>query len=176
MSEFDLDQHIRKVPDFPKPGILFYDVTSVLMSPEAFGWCIDELAAPFTSGGIEAIAAIDARGFLFGAPVARILGLPLILVRKQGKLPGDSFRRTFDLEYGTDTIEIHRADLSEPRRVLLLDDLIATGGTLAAAASILEEAGSTVVEIGAVIGLPFLNYDRLLGGYRVRTLIQYHGE
>ncbi len=176
MSDFDLDQHIRKVPDFPKPGILFYDVTSVLMSPEAFGWCIDELAAPFRNGGIEAIAAIDARGFLFGAPVARILGLPLVLVRKQGKLPGDSYRRTFDLEYGTDTIEIHRADLAVPRRVLLLDDLIATGGTLAAAASILEEAGSTVVEIGAVIGLPFLNYDRLLGGYRVRTLIQYHGE
>lgn len=176
MADFDLDRHIRKVPGFPKPGILFYDVTSVLMNPDAFRWCIDELARPFRSGGIDAIAAIDARGFLFGAPIARELGLPLILVRKKGKLPGHSYERTFDLEYGTDTIQIHSADLETPGRIFLVDDLIATGGTLQAAASIIEEAGSTVVEIGAVIGLPFLNYEALLGTYRVRTLIQYHGE
>lgn len=176
MAEFDLDAHIRKVPDFPKPGILFYDVTSVLMHPEAFRWCVDELVRPHRNGGVDAIAAVDARGFLFGAPIARELGLPLILVRKKGKLPGASYERQFDLEYGTDTIEIHTADLAEPRKVFLVDDLIATGGTLQAAASIIEDAGSSVVEIGAVIALPFLNYDALLGDYAVRSLIQYHGE
>ncbi|MFP4510076.1 MAG: adenine phosphoribosyltransferase [Spirochaetaceae bacterium] len=176
MADFDLDRHIRKVPDFPKPGILFYDVTSVLMNPDVFRWCVDELTRPFQSGGIDAIAAIDARGFIFGAPVALKLGLPLILVRKKGKLPGHSYERTFDLEYGTDTIQIHSADLETQRRIFLVDDLIATGGTLKAAASIIEEAGSTVVEIGAVIGLPFLAYETLLKAYRVRTLIDYHGE
>ncbi len=176
MADFDLDAHIRKVPDFPKPGILFYDITSVMMSPEAFGYCIDAMVGRYRGRGIEGIAAIDARGFLFAAPLARELRLPLLLVRKKGKLPGETVSREFELEYGTDVVEMHRADLATPRRLLLVDDLIATGGTLRAAADMIRESGSTVEEIFAVIGLPFLNYAGLLDGIDIHTLIEYHGE
>ena len=176
MADFDLDAHIRKVPDFPKPGILFYDITSVMMSPEAFGYCVDVMVERYRRRGIEGIAAIDARGFLFAAPLARELRLPLLLVRKKGKLPGETVSREFELEYGTDVVEMHRADLATARRLLLVDDLIATGGTLRAAADMIRESGSSVVEIFAVIGLPFLNYAELLDGIDIHTLIEYHGE
>jgi adenine phosphoribosyltransferase len=175
-AEYDLDRAIRKVPDFPKPGILFYDITSILTSPEAFDYCIDQALSYCRESKANAVAAVEARGFLFAAPVAHQLRLPLILVRKKGKLPGKTFRASFALEYGVDEIEVHRADVHANQKILLIDDLIATGGTIKAAADLFTAAGAEVRGIFAVIGLPFLNYDKALGDYEVRTLILYHGE
>jgi adenine phosphoribosyltransferase len=175
-AEFDLDRAIRKVPDFPKPGILFYDITSILTNPPAFSYCLDQARAFCEQAGADALAAIEARGFLFGAPVAEHRQLPLILVRKKGKLPGETYHASFSLEYGEDEIEVHRADVREGQRILLVDDLIATGGTLKAAADLFVSAGAEVAGIFAVVGLPFLNYEEVLRDYRVRTLIQYYGE
>jgi adenine phosphoribosyltransferase len=173
---YDLDEAIRKIPDFPKPGILFYDITGILMKPEAFRYCVEEMTSRAADLKAEAVAAIEARGFLFAAPVAERLGVPLILVRKKGKLPGATFAKTFALEYGRDTVEIHKADLEIKRSILLIDDLVATGGTLKAAADIVREAGSRPVGVLAAVGLPFLNYSRVLQGLPVHTLIDYHGE
>jgi adenine phosphoribosyltransferase len=174
--EFDLDRAIRKVPDFPKPGILFYDITSILTTPQAFGYCIDKALAFCEQSAADALAAVEARGFLFAAPAAHRLELPLILVRKKGKLPGETYRASFTLEYGQDEIEVHKADVQAGRRIVLVDDLIATGGTIKAAADLLTSAGAEVTGIFAVVGLPFLNYEQALRDYKVRTLIQYHGE
>jgi adenine phosphoribosyltransferase len=175
-SEFDLDSVIRKVPDFPKPGVLFYDITGIVTNPEAFAYCVEQALQRYRGAGVQGIAAVEARGFVFAAPLALALKVPLILVRKKGKLPGETCAARFTLEYGEEEIEIHRADVSAGQRVLLLDDLIATGGTLKAAAGLLEKIGAVVVGIFAVVGLPFLNYEALLAGYPLHTLIQYHGE
>lgn len=175
-DSFDLDAAIRKVPDFPKPGILFYDLTSILTRPDAFVYCVQQAVRRYRAAGIDAVAAIEARGFLFAAPVAYELNVPLILVRKKGKLPGETLRARFTLEYGEDEVEIHRADVRAGQRVLVVDDLIATGGTLKAAAGLLERAGASVAGIFAVVGLPFLHFGRRLAGYPVQTLIDYAGE
>jgi len=175
-GSFDLDAAIRKVPDFPKPGVLFYDVTSILTRPDAFAYCVEQAVQRFRPARVDAVAAIEARGFVFAAPVAYSLRLPLILVRKKGKLPGETLRAKFTLEYGQDEVEVHKADVRRGQRVLLMDDLIATGGTLKAAAGLLESAGAAVQAIFAVVGLPFLNFARVLEGYRVHTLIDYQGE
>ncbi len=173
---YDLDAAIRKVPDFPKQGILFYDITSVLMDPAAFGSCVDALVNRYRGVELDAIAAIESRGFLFAAPAALELGLPLMLVRKAGKLPGETVSRTYELEYGTDTVEIHRDDLGTGKRVLIVDDLIATGGTVRATADLVAESGGTVPEVWSVIGLPFLGYEARLAPIGVHTLIDYEGE
>ena len=175
-NSFDLDAVIRKVPDFPKEGVLFYDVTGILMNPKAFEYCIDRAGEIFDGQKLDAIAAIDARGFVFAAPLAYAKGLPLILVRKNGKLPGETYRKKFALEYGEDEVEVHKSDVEPGQRVVIVDDLIATGGTLRATADILVEAGATVQGIFAIIGLPFLKYMDQLHGYTVHTLIDYHGE
>jgi adenine phosphoribosyltransferase len=175
-AEYDLDAAIRKVPDFPKPGVLFYDVTGILTTPEAFRYCVDQILARYRSSRLSAVAAIEARGFVFAAPVAYTLEVPLILIRKKGKLPGATYNARFTLEYGEDEIEVHRVDVGSGGNVLLVDDLIATGGTIKAACSLLEQGNAQVAGIFGVVGLPFLNYDRLLEGYPVQTLIQYHGE
>ncbi len=176
MRPYDLDSAIRKVPDFPRPGILFYDITGILMKPDAYRFCIDSMAELYRDLRIDAVAAIEARGFLFAAPFAERLGIPLILVRKKGKLPGKKLRKRFTLEYGEDEIEIHEADIGAKKRILLVDDLVATGGTLRAAADLFKEAGATVVSVFCVVGLPFLRYDGVLGDYRVETLITYDSE
>jgi adenine phosphoribosyltransferase len=175
-AEYDLDRAIRKVADFPKPGILFYDITSILTDPKAFGYCIDQALAFCEHSAAAAVAAVEARGFLFAAPVAHRLEIPLILVRKKGKLPGETYRASFTLEYGEDEIEVHRADVTTGQRIVLMDDLIATGGTIRAAADLFTSAGAEVCGIFAVVGLPFLNYEEVLRDYKVSTLIQYHGE
>jgi adenine phosphoribosyltransferase len=174
--EYDLDRAIRKVPGFPKPGILFYDVTGILADPRAFRWCIDRMEALYAGRGFDAVAAVEARGFVFASPLADRLALPLVLLRKKGKLPGETLSATFALEYGTDTIQVHRSDVRAGESILLVDDLIATGGTLKAAAGLLAAGGAVVKDVFGVIGLPFLHYDRVLAGYRVTTLIEYHGE
>ncbi|HET7838605.1 MAG TPA: adenine phosphoribosyltransferase [Rectinemataceae bacterium] len=175
-ERFDLDSAIRKVPDFPKKGILFYDITSILVKPEAFRHCIDEMARIYGGEKLDAVAAIESRGFLFAAPLCERLGIPLILVRKKGKLPGRTLSKRYDLEYGQAEIEMHQDDMPRGGRVLIVDDLIATGGTVRAAADLLREGGAVPIGVFAVIGLPFLDYEKSLGGLPVRTLIDYHGE
>jgi adenine phosphoribosyltransferase len=174
--DYDLDSAIRKVPGFPKPGILFYDVTGILAVPEAFRWCVDRMEALYAGRKLDAVAAVEARGFVFAAPLADRLRLPLVLLRKKGKLPGETLSATFALEYGMDTIQVHKSDVQAGARILLVDDLIATGGTLKAAADLLTRAGGVVEAVFGVIGLPFLHYDRALAGLEVTTLINYHGE
>lgn len=174
--DIDLDAAIRKIPDFPKPGILFYDITSILKEPAAFAYCINEAKTWINTLKPDAIGAIDARGFLFAAPVAKDLSLPLIMVRKKGKLPGKVFSEEFALEYGTDTVQVHSEDVPRGGTVVIVDDLIATGGTLAASARLFEKGGAHLAGVFGVIGLPFLNYQKRLDGIAVKTLIEYQSE
>jgi len=171
-----LDNYIRKVPDFPKKGILFYDITSILAAPEAFKFCIDQMAEIYKDKKIDAVAAIEARGFLFAAAYGYKTGIPIIPIRKKGKLPGVTLSKKYDLEYAQAEIEVHIADIPRGKRILLTDDLIATGGTLNAARSLLVEGGAEVPEIFGIVGLPFLGYDKLLAPTPVTTLLEYHGE
>ncbi len=175
-EQFNLDDAIRKVKDFPKPGILFYDITSILANPTAFSWCLDRMVEIYRERKIDAVAGIEARGFLFAAPLAERLQIPLILVRKKGKLPGETYEKRFQLEYGEDVIQIHKADIKEGENILIIDDLIATGGTVKAAAELFTEAGAQVHEVFCVIGLPFLPYKEVLSDYTVTTLIEYDSE
>ena len=176
MASLNLDDYIRKVPDFPKKGILFYDITSILASTEAFQYCIDRMVEIYRDKDINAVAAIEARGFLFAAPFAIKMGIPLIPIRKKGKLPGVTLSKKYVLEYAQAEIEVHSADIPRGKRILLTDDLIATGGTLNAARSLLVEGGAQVPEIFGVLGLPFLNYQKTLEPTPVTTLIQYNSE
>lgn len=173
---FNLDKAIRKVKDFPSKGILFYDITSILANPEAFAFCIKKMIKLYSGRKIDAVAAAEARGFLFAAPFCEKMGIPLILIRKNGKLPGKVISKTYNLEYGQDTIEIHKEDLPKKANILLVDDLIATGGTLRASKELIEENGSKVVGAFGVIGLPFLNYGKVLEGIEITTLINYDSE
>jgi len=174
--QFNLDAAIRKVPDFPKPGILFYDITSILADPEAFRFCLDSMIKTYADEQIDAVAAIESRGFIFAAPFADRLGIPLILIRKKGKLPGKTLSRKYQLEYGEAEIEVHPQDVPKGKRVLVVDDLIATGGTLRAATDLVVDAGAFVAGIFGVVGLPFLNYKDLLGTIPIKTLIEYDSE
>jgi adenine phosphoribosyltransferase len=176
MDMLELDNYIRKIPDFPQKGVLFYDITGILVEPRAFTGCIDAMAALYRDAGIDAVAAIEARGFLFAAPFAVRMGIPLILIRKKGKLPGKTLSKTYQLEYAQAEIEIHPEDVPAGKQVLLMDDLIATGGTLKAAWELITASGGVVPEIFGVVGLPFLHYDQALNPIPVRTLITYHGE
>jgi adenine phosphoribosyltransferase len=173
---FNLDDYIRKVPDFPKEGILFYDITSILANPKAFDYCINAMVEIYQDKGIDAVAAIEARGFLFAAPFADRMGIPLILIRKKGKLPGKTLSMSFNLEYGVSEIEIHPDDVPIGKQVLLMDDLIATGGTLNAAYKLLTDVGAIVPEIFGIVGLPFFHYEQSLPNIPIRTLIQYDKE
>ena len=175
-KNFNLDDYIRKVPDFPKKGILFYDITSILARPEAFQFCIESMVDIYEDKRIDAVAAIEARGFLFAAPFAARMGIPLIPIRKKGKLPGITLSKKYDLEYAQAEIEVHKEDVPAGKRILLVDDLIATGGTLNAARALLSAGGAEVPEIFGVLGLPFLNYEKILAPTPVTTLINYQGE
>ena len=175
-KNIDLDNFIRKIPDFPKKGVLFYDITSILTNPEAFSYCINMMVEIYQNKKIDAIAAIEARGFIFAAPFADRMKIPLILIRKKGKLPGKTLSKKFSLEYAEAEIEIHQDDIPQSGNVLLLDDLIATGGTLNASKELISACGAQVHEIFGVVGLPFLNYEKALAPTPVRTLINYHGE
>lgn len=176
MHSFDLDSAIRKVHDFPRAGILFYDVTSILTTPEAFQYCIDKMDELYANEEIDAVACIEARGFVFAAPYAYKKGIPLVLVRKKGKLPGKTQERKYNLEYGQDYVSIHESDVKEGAKVLIVDDLIATGGTIEAAAMLIEDMGASIVGVFGVIGLPFLDYGQKLEKYEIRTLINYDSE
>ncbi len=175
-NEFSLDSVIRKVPDFPKPGILFYDITGILVDPSAFRYCIDAMLKLYEDEKIDAVAAIESRGFVFAAPFAEKLGIPLILIRKKGKLPGKTYACRYALEYGEAELEVQIDEVRKGQRILVMDDLIATGGTFKAAQSVLEQGGASVLGFFGVVGLPFLNYRAVLDPVPVRTLVEYYGE
>ncbi len=170
-----LDKAIRRVPDFPKPGILFYDITSVLTQPAAFKYCIRRMVELYKNTHFDAVAAVESRGFLFAAPFAQEMDLPLVLIRKKGKLPGEVYRCSYDLEYGSAEIEAHKSDIREGKNYLIVDDLIATGGTLAAARKLIEMGGGTATDVFGVIGLPDLKYEEALAPMKVTTLINFNG-
>ena len=177
MTELEiLDKSIRRVPDFPKPGIMFYDVTSIFTNPPVFKYCIDKMVEFCKERNIDGIAGIESRGFLFAAPLAEKLGIPLVLIRKKGKLPGKTYNCKYSLEYGTAEIEVHKEDILFGKNYLIIDDLIATGGTLSAAKNLIEQGGAKVTDILGVIGLPFLNYEKILAPTKVTTLINYDCE
>lgn len=158
---------IRDVQDFPKPGILFKDITPVLSDPKIFKMAVDLFAGRAAACGAGKIAAIDARGFLFAGAVADRLGLGLVPIRKKGKLPYQTYEATYDLEYGSATLAVHRDAFAQGERVLLIDDLLATGGTAKASASLIEKAGGTVAEIDFLIELSFLNGRARLAAYEI---------
>ena len=172
----NLDAVIRKTPDFPKPGILFYDITSLFMHPEALAYVAKKMLEAFEYAEIDAVIAIESRGFIIGGICAKESRLPLILARKKGKLPGETIEETYDLEYGQATLEIHKADMSPGKKYLIMDDLIATGGTIQAVANMVEKNGSEVAGVFAIISLPFLGYAEKIGKYKTIVLQEYHGE
>ena len=171
-----LDRALRRIPDFPKKGILFYDITGILVTPEAFQFCIKAMTDIYRDKKIDAVAGVESRGFIFAAPFADRMGVPLILVRKKGKLPGEKWSCAYELEYGTAEIEIHKSDIKAGQNILVIDDLIATGGTLRAVKTIVEQAGASVTEFFGIVGLPFLKHREVLAPTPVRTLIDFDSE
>lgn len=166
----DLSKFLRDVPDFPKPGILFKDITPMLASPEAMRAAIARLAA-FDFGKVDKIAAIESRGFLFGVPLALQLGLGFVPIRKPGKLPWKTNRVEYVLEYGTDAVEIHQDAVQDGERIVLVDDLLATGGTMTAACQLVEACGGVVAGCAFVVELGFLRGRVRLGDRRVDSLV-----
>jgi adenine phosphoribosyltransferase len=169
----DLQQAIRNVPDFPQPGIQFKDITPVLADPRLFAASIDLLTGNFAPGQVDAVVGIDARGFIFAAAAALKLNAGFVPVRKKGKLPYRTFEQSYDLEYGTNTIAIHTDALQPGSRVLLVDDLLATGGTAEAAARLVGKVGAKILEISFLIELSFLKGREKLRGFPVRSLVIY---
>lgn len=169
----DLTTHIRAVPDFPKPGILFRDITPLLAAPAAFAAAIDRLAEPWQADGIDAVAAVEARGFLFAGPLALRLGVGLIPVRKPGKLPAETISHRYDLEYGSDTLEMHSGILAPQARVLVVDDVLATGGTAEACVRLIEAAGATVAGCSFLVELGGLGGRERLTAQRIESVLHY---
>ncbi len=166
----DLSKHLRDVPNFPKPGILFKDITPLLASPAAMIETIARLAK-LDVGRVDKVAAIESRGFLFGAPLAMKLGVGFVPIRKPGKLPWKTHRVEYALEYGKDAVEIHQDAVQKGERVLLVDDLLATGGTMDAACQLIESCGGVVVACAFVVELGFLSGRKRLGNRRVESLV-----
>ncbi|AWM41291.1 Adenine phosphoribosyltransferase [Gemmata obscuriglobus] len=169
----DLTAYIRDVPDFPKPGILFKDIMPLLGTPAAFALAIERLAGHYPADRIDVLAAAEARGFLFAAPMALALKKPLVPLRKPGKLPGATHSFRYDLEYGSAELHVHTDAISPGARVLIVDDVLATGGTMAAACKLVEQAGGVVAGCAFLIELSFLNGRAPLTGYEVFSLISY---
>lgn len=173
MKEMDLREYIRDVPDFPKPGILFKDITPLLSNASAFSHAIDLFAERYADQRIDAVVAAESRGFIFGAPLAIRLDAAFVPVRKPGKLPYKTHSHSYELEYGSDTLEIHSDALNPGNRVLLVDDLLATGGTLEACLRLLEKFEVDVVECAFCIHLTFLEGEKRLTPHPVYSLIEY---
>ena len=168
-----LKSKIRHVPDFPKPGILFYDITTLLQDPAGFRQAVDALSAPFSDQGIELVVGIESRGFIFGAAVADRLGAGFSPVRKPGKLPSTTIRGSYDLEYGSDALEIHDDAVGRGQRVLIVDDLLATGGTAKATCELVSKLGGDVVALAFLIELVGLNGREKLEGQTLHTVLKY---
>jgi len=164
---------IREVPDWPKKGILFYDITTLLKKGPAFTEVIDGLIAPYKDKKVDLVLGVEARGFIFAPSVAFVLGAGFVPVRKPGKLPAATHKVTYDLEYGSDCLEIHQDAIQPGQRVLIVDDLIATGGTAKAVAQMVQKMGGTVVGLAFVVELEFLNGRQKLSGFEVTSLLKY---
>jgi adenine phosphoribosyltransferase len=169
----NLKSLIREVPDFPKPGINFYDITTLLKHPEGLRLTVDALSAQFTGTKVDAVLGIEARGFIFAPALAYHLGAGFVPVRKPRKLPAECARISYDLEYGQDTLEIHRDAVGNGDKVIIADDLLATGGTARAVCEVVEQLGGKVVGLTFVVELEFLSGRQKLDGYDVRSLIKY---
>ena len=172
----DLAAFIRDVPDFPQEGIMFKDITPLLKDPSAFDAAVEALSAPYVSTPPDLIVAVEARGFLFATPMARTLGCGFAPVRKLGKLPAQTASREYELEYGVDEVQIHVDAISTGDRVLVVDDLLATGGTAAATVELVESLGGEVAGLAFLIELDFLNGRAKLDGYAIHTIIHYGAE
>jgi adenine phosphoribosyltransferase len=168
-----LKAKIRSIPDFPKPGILFYDITTLLRDPEGFRGAIDALIEPFAHAGIDMVVGIESRGFILGGAVADRLGAGFVPVRKPGKLPGKTMGERYALEYGFDSLEIHEGAIEASHRVLIVDDVIATGGTARATASLVRQLGGNVHALAFLIELEFLNGRQRLADEQVHSVIRY---
>ena len=168
-----LKSKIRHVPDFPKPGILFYDITTLLQDPAGFRQAVDALSSPFSDQGIELVVGIESRGFIFGSAVADRLGAGFSPVRKPGKLPSTTVRASYELEYGSDTLEIHDDAVGRGQRVLIVDDLLATGGTAKATCELVSKLGGDVVALAFLIELVGLNGREKLAGQTLHTVLRY---
>ena len=169
----NLKQLIREVPDWPKKGILFYDITTLLKDKQGFRTLIDALSAQFTGKGIDLILGIEARGFIFGPALAYQLGAGFVPVRKPNKLPAETARITYDLEYGTDSLEIHRDAIRKGDRVLIVDDLLATGGTVMGTIELVKQLKGVIVGLSFLVELSFLDGRKRLDGYRIASVIEY---
>ena len=168
-----LKTKIRHVPDFPKPGILFYDVTTLLRDRDGFRMALDALADPWQGRGIDAVVGIESRGFILGAAVADRLGAGFVPVRKLGKLPAETVRASYDLEYGSDSLEMHRDAVTAGQRVLIVDDLLATGGTAGATVRLVRQLGADVQGVSVLIELVELGGRAKLNGEHVAAVLQY---
>ena len=169
----DLKALIREVPDFPKPGILFYDITTLLKDPVGLHWAVDMLANHYIGQVIDRVVGIEARGFIFAPMVAYRLNAGFIPVRKPKKLPSDTARAEYDLEYGKDSLEVHRDAITPGQKVLIIDDLLATGGTAAAVAQLVESLGGIVAGLGFLIELEFLKGKDKLSKYNLHSVLKY---
>lgn len=173
MNADQLRRYIRDIPDFPKPGIMFRDVTPLLLEPAALEGAVEAMSQPFRDLRVDRVLGIESRGFMLGSPVALSLGVGFGLVRKAGKLPYQTYRVSYDLEYGTDTVEMHVDTVEKGHRVLIVDDLIATGGTAAAAVQLARQAGGEVIGCSFLIELTALEGRKLLDVEPIHTVIRY---
>ena len=171
-----VEDYIRTIPDFPEPGIMFRDVTSILQDAEGFHLAIDEMKNLLEGVECDVIAGAESRGFIFGAPLAYALGKPFVLVRKKGKLPCETIEQEYELEYGTATIEMHKDAVKPGQKVVIVDDLIATGGTIEAACKLVEQLGGEVVKILFLMELAGLNGREKLAKYDVASVVTYEGK
>jgi adenine phosphoribosyltransferase len=172
----DLKALIRDVPDFPKPGIVFKDITTLTKDPEGFRAAVDQIVERYRDASIDVVVGIEARGFIFGGAVAYLLGAGFVPARKPGKLPAETVRAEYTLEYGTDAVEMHKDAITRGQRVLVVDDLLATGGTAAATVKLVEKLGGEVVAVAFVIDLAFLKGRDKLAGCDVDSLVEYDAE
>ena len=172
----ELKDYVRSIPDFPEPGIIFRDITTILSDPDGFHLAIDELIKLLDGVDFDVIVGAESRGFIFGAPLAYELHKPFVLVRKKGKLPCETISQDYELEYGKATIEMHKDAISKGQRVVIVDDLIATGGTLAASVKLAEQLGGEVVKIICIMELAGLKGREKLVGYDVGAVITYEGK
>ncbi len=173
MSSKSLADHIRAIPDYPKPGVTFRDITPLLGNGPALAAAVDQMAERFASERVDRVIGIEARGFILGAPVAVSLGAGFVPVRKAGKLPWAVVREEYQLEYGTDKLEIHRDAIHPDERVVVIDDVLATGGTAAATCRLVETLGATIVGLGMLIELKALNGRSVLGQRRIESLLEF---
>ena len=173
MSTDALKARIRHVPDFPKPGILFYDITTLLRDPDGFRLAVDSMATPFSGSDVDVVVGVESRGFILGSAVADRIGAGFVPVRKLGKLPSQTIKASYALEYGTDSLEMHRDAIAAGQRVLIVDDLLATGGTAAATVQLVKQLGGAIVALAFLIELQALNGRAKLGGDKIHVVVPY---